>query len=367
MTEPDARRQRLEACGASGPVVDELLAYGEPLVAGALPALPLADEPHVEAWLEYEADARREGVVAALRRRFVQLQFPIQAGISQTDEYRRATRQGRFEEAAGFAPLVFRRPDAIELTVHRSMGGRVPVVIAGDREDFVTLVQAFTARNEPEPVPPGMGACLVTGLNNWSRVAAHKAALARERSDPPEVWWPDAFRELAQDKARYQDRLILLSRGPYSGISAADVDLPEDEWLARSVVIRREHELTHYLTYRLFGRIRNHAVDELVADFIGMVRAFGQYPAQLARQAIGLAPSSGTRRLAHYAATPPLSAPALAVLEQLASRAIDSLDAISRAGRAPADDLSALATVVVGLFGKRLEAWGLGLEDGLGA
>ena len=67
---------------------------------------------------------------------------------------------------------------------------------------------------------------------------------------------------LAADKPRYQDRFVILSRGPYSAVPAADTGLSEAEWLERSLVIRREHELTHYFTYRLFGSMRNHLLDE---------------------------------------------------------------------------------------------------------
>ena len=44
-----------------------------------------------------------------------------------------------------------------------------------------------------------------------------------------------------------------------------------------SLAIRREHEATHYFTTRLFGRVRSHALDELLADFIGLLTAFGRY------------------------------------------------------------------------------------------
>jgi hypothetical protein len=54
------------------------------------------------------------------------------------------------------------------------MAGRVPVPVAGDRSDFVSLVQAFAERNEPAPVPESMGACIVKGFNNWDRIATFR-------------------------------------------------------------------------------------------------------------------------------------------------------------------------------------------------
>src|SRR6185503_13495527 len=87
----------LRELGASGAVLDELVAYCRNPYAGSMPAdlqLPLADEPHLADWEDYARDARARGVVPALRTRLVQLLFPVEAGISQRDDYRAATRRG---------------------------------------------------------------------------------------------------------------------------------------------------------------------------------------------------------------------------------------------------------------------------------
>jgi hypothetical protein len=62
----------------------------------------------------------------------------------------------------------------------------------------------------------------------------------------------------------------------------------DQEWLDRSLAIRREHELTHYFTYRAFNSIRNNVFDELIADFVGLVRAFGAYRSDFALRFLGL-------------------------------------------------------------------------------
>jgi hypothetical protein len=44
----------------------------------------------------------------------------------------------------------------------------------------VRLVQAFSERNEPKVVLDSMGACIVKGLNNWSRIHVRRDAWKRE-------------------------------------------------------------------------------------------------------------------------------------------------------------------------------------------
>jgi len=351
----------LRSCGAAPDVVDELLAYGAPPAGGAaVPvSVPLADEPHVDAWQDYEAQARHIGAINALAPHFAQLRFPIQAGISGLDPYRRATRQGRFEEADAFHPgLAFRHPERVELHVCETMGGRVPVLVAADREDFVALVQAFTERNEPVVVSPAMGACLVRGLNNWSRIGAYRREWEREHGEADGDLWADEFRRLAERKDLYQDRLVILSSGSYSAVASADVGLQQRDWLARSLVIRREHEFTHYFTYRVFGAIRSHVFDELIADFVGLVHAFGRYRADLALRFLGLESyplSRAEGRLGMYRGQPPLSDAAMTIVGGLAVKAAQNLATIDAVYRVSPSDLSALGGLTLALFTLSLE------------
>lgn len=324
----------LRELGADDSTLPELRAYLEHPARGKEPVPFAGEEPHVEVWREYAADAERDGVPAALRHRFAQFLFPVAAGMSGREDYRAATRRGEFPAGAVDGGLALRAPEALRLEIHESIGGPVPVLVAPERADFVALVQALTARNEPEPVPASMGACIVSGLNNWDRVARHRAAwsTARGGDDSPEDW-QDEFRRMASDKPRYQDRLLLLSTGPYSAVSASAAGLAEDEWLARSLVMRREHECTHLFTQRAFGVMRNHALDELLADFAGLVAAFGEYRPELARLFLGVDRAGAYRvggRLQNYRGSPPLSEPAFSVLVRLVESAIDRLDRNSR-------------------------------------
>lgn len=363
----DARRHLLASWGAAADDLEPLLAYGAGLDATRTAAtdcaaltFPLDDEPHVERWIAYHQDAQAPGVgpFAALQRRFVQLRFPITEGLSKDDEYRRATLRGQFDAADAFAPgLVLDAPADLHLTIEATIAGRIPVIVAGPREDFVALVRAMTERNEPATVPTSMGACIVSGLNNWDRVARHRSAWEATTdildAEALEEAWKAEFRALASQKARYQDRCIILSRGPYSAVSARDAGLSEAEWLERSLVIRREHECTHYFTYRVFGAMRNNLLDELIADFVGIVRAFGSYRPELALRCLGLEQADRYRaggRLENYRGTPPLSDAAFVVLQRIARRGVRNLARVQAPG-----DLSTLARLTCILFRLTLE------------
>lgn len=356
----ERRLRSLDAFGAPPATAQEIVACDTlPYApdAGAPVTLPLPDEPLADAWADYVEEARQDGVETTLKRHLVQLRFPVQAGISDTDDYRAATRRGDVTAATAFGEgLALRSPETLELAVVESMAGRVPVLVAGDRSDFVALVQALTARNEPVDVPDAMGACLVKGLNNWSRVAAYRRNWASSAGNDAAAW-AEEFKRLVPRKDLYQDRVVLLSRGPYSAVPAADVGLEDDAWRALSVAIRREHELTHYLTYRVFGSMRSHVVDEIVADFIGLSLGYGHYRADLAARFFGLE-SARFRpggRLAHYLGEPPLSPGAFEVVQALTRSALANLEAMAREHPVSSGDLAFVGRLSLALAGLTIE------------
>jgi hypothetical protein len=346
--------------GAGAACAERLLEYNQtPFDPARLEGhtWPMADEAHLSAWDEYARDADSVGAIPALRARLVQLHFPVEAGISATDPYRAATRKGMLPAEGGTGPALV-GPAGVHLSIHPTLAGRIPVLVASERADFVTLVRVFSARNEPIPVPESMGACIVTGLNNWDRVRRHRAAFEAARGAPAdEAEWTAEFRaNLAPHPALYQDRLIVLSAGPYSGVPAADLGQDEGAWRARSLAIRREHECTHYLTYRAFGRMRNNALDELLADFAALVLVDGRYEAGLALRFFGLEDHPRWResgRLLSYLGDPPLDADATAVLRALLVEAARNLEAFAAAH--PPHGRSGVARLTLALAGLTLE------------
>ena len=125
MIATDERTAIWHTFGASDDVAAELLAYTDGGAADPrCPAeCPLADEPLADAWQRYSDDAAGDGVAAVLHRVFVQLHFPVAAGISETEPYRAATRRGSSATLLSDSPFV--RPDAATL-LHPTAAGRIP-------------------------------------------------------------------------------------------------------------------------------------------------------------------------------------------------------------------------------------------------
>ncbi|MEO8561605.1 MAG: hypothetical protein ABI601_05995 [bacterium] len=348
------RGEALRTFGATEAVVTELLAYGasafDAQVLRDPPAFPLEDERFVAAWSGYLLDAGREGVFTSLRRRLVQLNFPVASGTSERDDYRAATRRGYMDDALRDG-LRLDEPDALELLLHPTPAGRIPVIITACRADFVRLTQALTRRNEPEPIPSSMGACIVGGYNNWARVRELRAEWAR-RALPgdtvDDAAWAEELRALTPRKELYQDRFILLAAGPYSATSAESMRLAPDEWRRLSATIRLEHECTHYFTRRVFGSMRNTLFDELCADYAGIVAAAGHFRSDWFLRFVGLEQADGYRagaRMENYRGTPALSSEAFVVLQKVVRAAALQLERFDdvRRGRAP---LSMTAAII---------------------
>ena len=364
----EVRARVLRNLGASESEVDELLRYNENLfrVPDPLPPFPLPDEPFVEAWEEYAREAAARGVFPVLSEALVQLRFPVAPGISETEAYQAATRRGVLppDSAPG---LVLEAPERLRLFLHPTAAGRLPVLVAGARADFVGLVRALARKGEPEPVPDSMGALVVGGYVNWGRVARLRAAWEAgevELGDRTE-WSLGAIRDR---KELYQDRFVVLSDGPYSGVPASDMGMAEDEWRRLSLTIRLEHECAHYFTRRVLGSMRNALHDELIADYCGISAAAGRFRADWFLRFLGLEHPTQYRsggRLEVYRGTPPLSDGAFAVLQRLVRRAAAHLEAAD-AGRGPEfRTTEGRARVVLVLAGLTLEE--VAAEDGASA
>lgn len=352
-----ALRQRvLAAYGANPSQTAELLAYNHNAFDHSrLPSplrLPLEPEAHVPTWEQYRAEAQDMRTFEALKARLVQFHFPIQEGISQTSGYRSATLKGvapaQIAEATG---LVLQAPDHLRLLLHDNPAGRIPVLIPGCREDFVTLVQACTRRNEPTPVPASMGACTIGGFNNWDRLHALRQRWeAQQPLGGSAAAWTEEFQRITAHKEWYQDRFMLISDGPYSNVSAADMGLTEDAWRQTSLTIRLEHECTHYFTRRIFGAMHNHMLDELIADYRGIVAAVGHFRADWFLRFAGLEAFPVYRvggRLENYRGDPPLSDGAFTVLQAVVQAAAQHLERFDREQRRADSPSDALMLVVL--------------------
>jgi hypothetical protein len=324
-------------------IQDELARYLEnPFDLGALgpgTELPLPDEPFVATWERWAEEARQRGAFAVLSDNLPQLRFPIRDRISATDDYRAATLRGvPPEELPGATGLELERPGLIELAIHPSPAGRIPVLLVRGRAEFVALVRALGRRNEPSPVPDSQGALMVGGFNNWARIRELRSRGQEVTGTTP--------------KELYQDRFILLSDGPYSAVPAVELGLADDEWKEISLAIRRDHECAHYFTRRLFGSMRNHAHDELIADWAGLVAATGRFRADWFLCFLGLEDPSRYRpggRLDIYRGD--LSDAAFAALHEVIRSAALNLESFD----APLETLEDRARMLTALASLRLD------------
>lgn len=315
------RRKVLEEFGAGPAEVEELLRYNENTFKAPPPgtSFPLPDEPFVSVWDGYAREAAESDVATVLQKKLVQLTFPIRRGISEDASYRAATRRGIRPDSSSNI-LYLEAPQELSLTLHQTLAGRIPILIARNRADFESLVQAFLFRNEPQTVPRSMGAAMISGYNSWDRVGRYRARWESSHPDATEEMWKAEFSRLVPRKERYQDRFIILSDGPYSNVPASELGLDEARWRDLSLVIRREHECAHYFTRRVFASMQNRLLDELIADYAGIVCALGHFQVDWFLRFMGLEDPNRYRtggRLENYRGDPPLSDKAFAILKRL--------------------------------------------------
>lgn len=321
--------------GANETEVNELMKYNENVYDHSAITenigYHMPDEPFISAWEQYAAEAVTKGVFPTLKDRLVQFKFPIREGISATEPYLAATRRGITDGIPDDTGLHLELPEGLELVLHQTPAGRVPLLITRSRENFVTLVQALTRRNEPHEVPDSMGAVIIAGYNNWDRIHTYRREWEQKNPENlTEESWQAEFKILIPQKELYQDKFIILSDGPYSAVPSESLGLSEEEWRRLSLIIRREHECTHYFTRRFFSVMRNNLLDELIADYMGIVSAAGRYRADWFLHFAGLENYPHYRvgaRLENYRGDPSLSDGAFKILQKLVKLAAENLEA----------------------------------------
>jgi hypothetical protein len=148
----------------------------------------------------------------------------------------------------------FQKSEALKIQLQATAGGRLPVIYTGCHDDFCRMEALVNGHSDIEELPLTV----------------------------------NAFTIVAKAPELNNHRLILLGSAPYSNVPASDLGLDEDEWLERSTALRLAHECAHYETLRLFGDMKNHALDEIIADTIGQIAAFGNFSAHRQRLFFGL-------------------------------------------------------------------------------
>ena len=328
----------LENFGAQKDVKDELLRYNENhfchTPTSKFPALPLSSEPHLPVWEQYAQEAKRSDVFNVLKKNLMQFKFPIEVGISNTSIYKAATRRGIEPHSDDATGLQINAAEKLKLCIYPTLAGKIPLIMVPNRADFNTLVCALTLKNEPESIPFSMGACIVSGYINWNRIHQYQQKwMAENPFTHTATAWGEEFKRLKTQKQLYQDTFIILSKGPYSNVSGNDLNLSETKWRELSLTIRKAHECAHYFTRRVFQSMRNNLLDELIADYVGIVAAIGYFRADWALRFFGLEDFPEYRRggrLENYRGDPPLSLEAFHILQKLVKAACEKLEHFSR-------------------------------------
>ena len=146
-------------------------------------------------------------------------------------------------------PVKFASPESIMIKIHEAAAGKVPIIIFGDDMDFENFIVNLIYKGiRPDNISQ-MGASFIYGK---------------------------------------KQRFLALSKKYYSNTPPEYVGLSSEEWREKSMIIRCEHECTHYYTKKFYGSASNNLHDELIADFFGLYNAFGYYDANLFQHFMGI-------------------------------------------------------------------------------
>lgn len=207
-----------------------------------------------------------EHCIQILARRYPQILIPCSNGVSKTEEYKNICLRG---EKCNY-PITFSMDEKDSLETINTPAGDVEVLLLRKREDFVHACRCLGNKCEPVDVPDSTGAMAIFGLNNWDKVR-------------------QGFND-------YKDSFIILSSGNYSNVSNEDIykesngeiDLDEEEWIEKSITIRKYHELTHFVMRKKYPDDINFIKDELIADAVGLIAAFGVFDIRLLKLFLGI-------------------------------------------------------------------------------
>ena len=131
--------------------------------------------------------------------------------------------------------------------------------------------------------PETIGAITYTNLADWQKInqgVAEGMASGLSASE--------AFKALTANPANFRIALIAISEGPNSAVPAEKTPYDKRTWLKISRDIRTYHELCHFVCRRVMPDDKPAILDEVTADFNGIVHALGHYDASLAALLLGV-------------------------------------------------------------------------------
>jgi len=219
--------------------------------------------------------------IELLGRIFPQLTLEVMLNGSSDETYLNIVRRGSIPKIT--KPRNFHYALGDKLWLQKTYVGEVLVLYLEQRDDFERFLQIISYRTEPQAIPPSMGASLIRGIINWRKIEKYKEAYIKKGH----VDWAEEFKRFTCQKSNYQDKLIVLSKGAYSGVKYHQTPYDEKTWLDISFKIRLYHECTHLIFFEL-SKEKNALWEELLADCMGMIYAIQKYDAHLAAVFLGV-------------------------------------------------------------------------------
>lgn len=208
---------------------------------------------------------------------YPQLSLPIKQGMSQSEDYINITRRGIFPDTLVFP---YKETGKEEAKTFNTPAGNAEVLYLPDREIFEYFIKVLAYKCEPVDIPKSTGAILISGINNWRKINNHKKEYTGND-------WDEEFVRFTSIRENYKDTVLLVSKGNYSNVPCELVGLKEEDWLNKSKTIRTHHELTHFISRKLFIENKEALRDEIVADSIGIIAALGYYDDTIAKIVLG--------------------------------------------------------------------------------
>lgn len=207
-----------------------------------------------------------EHCIETLARRYPQILLPIEEGTYDSEEYKNVCLKGEKCDR----PITFSMDPHDKLETISTPAGEVEVLSIYQRPDFVHAVRCLGGKCKPIEVPDSTGAIAIFGLNNWDKVRA--------------------------GLDDYKDSFIILSSGFYSNVSNeyiyketnGRINLNKEEWIEKSITIRKYHELTHFVMRKIYPDDIDFIRDELIADCVGLICAFGNFDIELIKLFLGI-------------------------------------------------------------------------------
>ncbi len=236
--------------------------------------------------MKAKSEPKKEKVIETLADTYRQLFVP--PGPGAKEEYLDIVQYGHEPVRRDLSHFITSDEDSI--TIEETPAGNVTVITLGRREDFVTFLRIMANRCEMADIPDTQGATLLDGVINWRKIEGHRDEFLKglDNSEDAEEAWGEEFGRFTSDKKNFKDTLIILSIGPYSAVPAKRLGLSDEEWITLSGTIRKYHECTHFICRKLFPEKKDAVWDELVADAVGILAAFGKYDADMGKLFLGI-------------------------------------------------------------------------------